>query len=115
MPVVSADVVELAADLMNAGTGDRALDRRFHKALFPASERSAPAYSGSFDVTLAAFEKRLPGWQWLRKAPGSITVYDPPDPTTKEWATHIDGRHAVPAIALMIATLWALSHAGKKG
>ena len=46
------------------------------------------------------------GHEWLRKSPGGMTVYRVPD-DLKEWAQHIDGRGANPALALCAAALRA--------
>lgn len=47
------------------------------------------------------------GCVWLRKSPETMSIYTPPK-DEKFWATHIDGKGATPALALVAACLRAM-------
>jgi hypothetical protein len=66
-----------------------------------------PRLTNSLDATIALVERELPGWEWLRKSPGTMTVYDPDIPE-KTWAVHYDARGATPPLALLTAMFRAL-------
>jgi hypothetical protein len=73
----------------------------------PYYKRECPCLTSSIDAVVELMAQVLPGWGWLRKTPGTMSVYHvPSDP--KEWAVHIDGVHSVPAIALLLALLKAM-------
>lgn len=74
-----------------------------------------PAYTASLDAVVALAERL--GFQWLKKSQEAMTVYRPLTPEQderKEWAVHYGGTGATPAIALVIATLRALSQEQSK-
>jgi hypothetical protein len=62
-----------------------------------------PPYTASLETAIALVPE---GCEWLRKNPESMTVYRVPD-DLKEWAQHIYGRGATPALALCAAALRA--------
>lgn len=80
-------------------------------------ERSIPSYTASLDAAVALVERVLPGWSWeARKSgfgSGQASVWNPmeqPQPGTTIRADH----KSSPAIALVIATLRALSQEQSK-
>lgn len=72
-----------------------------------ASGNRVPNWTASLDAAIALVERVLPGWEWLRKSPGTMTVYDPDIPE-KTWAVHYDARGATPPLALLTAMFRAL-------
>lgn len=71
-------------------------------------EKSIPRYTASLDAAIALVERE--GFEWLRKSPHSMTVYQPlteEQDARKEWAVHHSAAGPTPAIALLLALLKA--------
>jgi len=104
------------ADLEKAGGADPRLDHAISEIFSHLNSDGLPTgflqqfrvvwqktpWTASLDATIALVERVLPGWEWIRKSPGTMTVYDPDIPE-KTWAVHYDARGATPPLALLTA------------
>ena len=66
-----------------------------------------PALTGSFDAAIALYKRRLPGWVWLKRAPGVFSVYQPS--RDGPWARQFEGKSGSDNRALLAAILKAIS------
>ena len=73
-----------------------------------APDMMMPRFTDSLDAAMTLVPE---GHEWLRKSPNTMTVYR--RPSDEEWANHIDGAGATPALALCAAALRAQSIARK--
>lgn len=112
-------MTDLATRIEQAGEGNRELDRLVAVSLLmdgpwgayetasdwlkAAEQWNIPHYTTSIDAAATLVPV---GYAWLRKSPGAMTVYKVPT-DDKEWAQHIDGTAATPALALCAAAIRA--------
>lgn len=69
----------------------------------------APAFTASLDAVTAVIDERLAGWEWLKRSPLVMTIYQPSDEDDDFWPAHFEAKAPSDCRALLAAFLKAIS------